>query len=370
MADIMIAEEQKAVDDLIVGNSPAMIALKHMIKRVAHSDASIMITGPSGSGKEMVAQAIHAESNRNSNKFVALNCGAVPAELMESELFGHERGSFTGANSRRIGRFEESDKGTLFLDEIGDMPYDMQVKLLRVLEDGKVNRVGSNNCIPVNVRIISATHQNIDQAITTNTFREDLYFRLGVVPVVVPGLAERAQDIPLLVRHFQKSKTTAQLARFDSSATNRLMAHNWPGNVRELRNIVERAGVLFGGEMITAAHVDQLLNLSPRNMAMPAGEILDLAVKTESQQSPEPVAFDELVSAPMAAPTIDPLATASSLLDGPINLREMLENMELERIQLALETADGVISEAARLLTLKRTTLIEKMRKYGVEKLC
>lgn len=360
-----VAERQESIDDLIVGNSLAISQLKQMIQRVARSNASVMITGPSGSGKEMVAQAIHSTSNRHDSDFVALNCGAIPAELMESELFGHEKGSFTGASARRIGRFEEAHKGTLFLDEIGDMRFDMQVKLLRVLEDGRISRIGSNGSVPVDVRIISATHQNIDRAITDNRFREDLYFRLGVIPIAVPSLAARTEDIPLLIEHFQKGRKKTHKASFNRDAMARLMQHGWPGNVRELRNIVERAGVLFGGEMIGRQHVEQLLELSPRTQL---AEVSD----QDSAENPGMI----IPPAPPACGSdeteysSDVLAHMPEDIDGPINLREVLESMELERIHAALSAADGVISEAARLLTLKRTTLIEKMRKYGVEKLC
>ncbi len=371
MAEALTAREhQEGLDELIVGNSPAIKALKQMILRVARSDASVMITGPSGCGKEMVARALHSISNRKTQAMVALNCGAIPGELLESELFGHERGAFTGAHSRRVGRFEEADKGTLFLDEIGDMPFDMQVKLLRVLEDSKVNRVGGSAAIPVDVRIVSATHQNIDRAIENGRFREDLYFRLGVIPIVVPDLASRVEDIPLLVAHFQRGKAASQTARFDSGAMKKMMQYGWPGNVRELRNIVERAGVLFGQATVTADHVEQLLSLSHRGAAPVAINLgaEPMPVPTEAQLATE--ADNIPASRPSETPAQDPLAHASQQLDGPINLREMLENMELNRINAALESADGVISEAARLLMLKRTTLIEKMRKYGVEKLC
>jgi len=374
MAEIVTLErQQNDIDTLIVGDSPAIRNLKQMILRIARSDVSVMITGPSGSGKEMVARAIHCNSQRNAESLVALNCGAIPAELIESELFGHEKGSFTGASSRRIGRFEEAHKGTLFLDEIGDMRFDMQVKLLRVLEDAKIHRIGSNSAIPVNVRIISATHQNIDAAISQNRFREDLYFRLGVIPICVPSLASRVEDVPLLIAHFQKGTKKSQAAAFDAGAIARLQEHSWPGNVRELRNFVDRANVLFGGATIGRRHTEQLLNLSARGPAtvsedIPASTIFDfdaapLCSEAETARAAAPQTHEP-------ARIADPLLHAEDQKAAPINLREMLEGMELERIHAALLSADGVISEAARLLTLKRTTLIEKMRKYGVEKLC
>ncbi|MEY3657310.1 MAG: hypothetical protein RL425_71 [Pseudomonadota bacterium] len=317
----------------LIGESAAIRALRGLIGRVAASDASVLVTGPSGSGKELVARAIHQASGRAGQAFVALNCGAIPAELMESELFGHERGAFTGASARRIGRFEEAHRGTLFLDEIGDMRFDMQVKLLRVLEDGLIQRVGGGAPFASDVRIVSATHQDIDGAIAANRFREDLYFRLGVVPIRVPSLAERVEDLPLLIAHFRQKRAGAPIARFDRDAMMRLMAHEWPGNVRELRNVVERADILFAGAVIGAGEVEVLLGLkagqSAPHMALPP------------QEDAPPIAE-------------------------PIDLKDLIERVEQERIQNALDAAQGVISEAARLLTLKRTTLIEKMRKYGV----
>ncbi len=322
------------IDELIVGDSEATTRLRAMIKRVAGSDVSVLLSGPSGSGKELVAQAIHLASPRAARGFVAVNCGAIPNELIESELFGHEKGSFTGAHARRIGHFETADKGTLFLDEIGDMRFDMQVKLLRVLEDRKVTRVGASTATPVDLRIISATHQDIDAAMANGQFREDLFFRLGVLILRVPDLASRTDDIPALIRHFQNGKRAGTIACFDDSGIARLKAHHWPGNVRELRNFVERAGVLMGGEMIGHDEVEQLLNnCMPSLVAVKIG----YAANTDAPQNT----------------TID--------------LKQEIETMELMRIHTALELADGIISEAARLLTLKRTTLIEKMRKYGLQ---
>ncbi len=320
------------LETLIIGHSEATQRLRAMIARVASSDVSVLLAGPSGSGKELVAQAIHQASQRAAQPFVAVNCGAIPNELIESELFGHEKGSFTGAHARRTGHFENADKGTILLDEIGDMRFDMQVKLLRVLEERKVTRVGASSATPVDLRIISATHQDIDQAMANGQFREDLFFRLGVVIVRVPDLASRAEDIPALIRHFQRGKPAGVIASFDASGIARLQMHGWPGNVRELRNFIERAGVLMGGETLDADAVEQLLN-----NAMPKSVL----AKPTPQASPE--------------------------RGQPIDLKQEIESIELMRIHNALELADGIISEAARLLTLKRTTLIEKMRKYGLQ---
>src|SRR5688572_12123903 len=249
-----------ALETLIIGSSAAAARLREMIRRVARSNASVMLCGPSGSGKELVARAIHDEGVRAGKAFSAINCGAIPGELIESELFGHEKGSFTGAHARRIGHFEATEGGTLFLDEIGDMRFDMQVKLLRVLEDRTIVRVGSSDVKAVDVRVISATHQDLGAAIADGKFREDLFFRLGVVVLQVPSLANRVEDIPALIRHFQRQMPADAKCRFDDSAMALLMQHDWPGNVRELRNFVERASVLHGGETLGSGDVAMLLN--------------------------------------------------------------------------------------------------------------
>jgi sigma-54 dependent transcriptional regulator, flagellar regulatory protein len=351
MTLVVIKKNSTTTDELIVGQSQSIRLLKSIIDKVAISPASVLITGRSGSGKEVVARALHAASPRSKGPFIAINCGAIPPELIESELFGHERGSFTGAIARRLGKFEEADGGTIFLDEIGDMRPDMQVKLLRVLEERMITRIGSATSIPVDVRVISATHQDIDLAIAENRFREDLYFRLGVVPIHVPDLGSRIEDVPILLSHFQKQIKHASTVKIDASGLNRLMQHGWPGNVRELRNLVERAGVLFAGETIGWNEMEQLLELKRINRAVVAPAIVeqaDISVLAQTS-SAQPV---------FAMPS----------RDIPIDLKSLLETMELERIQFALDLADGVVTNAARMLTLKRTTLLEKMRKYRLEK--
>ncbi|MBJ7501318.1 MAG: sigma-54-dependent Fis family transcriptional regulator [Sphingopyxis sp.] len=343
-----------ALEALIIGTSVAACRLREMIRRVARSNASVMLCGPSGSGKELVARAIHDEGVRAGKAFSAINCGAIPGELIESELFGHEKGSFTGAHARRIGHFEASEGGTLFLDEIGDMRFDMQVKLLRVLEDRTIVRVGSSEVKAVDVRVISATHQDLGAAIAEGKFREDLFFRLGVVVLQVPSLASRAEDIPALVRHFQRQMPADAKCRYDEAAMALLMQHRWPGNVRELRNFVERASVLHGGETLGADDVAMLLNptagLAPRQAVSGSPAAV--------QAGAEDFAATPFASAAPQAKTPAP--------GRPIDLKREIETIELEQIHVALDLADGIISEAARLLTLKRTTLIEKMRKYGV----
>lgn len=351
--EMTVGNNNAALDALIIGNSAAATRLRDMIRRVARSNASVMLCGPSGSGKELVARAIHDEGTRAGQAFAAINCGAIPGELIESELFGHEKGSFTGAHARRIGHFEASEGGTIFLDEIGDMRFDMQVKLLRVLEDRTIVRVGSSEVRNIDVRVISATHQDLGAAIADGKFREDLFFRLGVVVLQVPSLASRVEDIPALIRHFQRKMPADVKCRFDDAAMALLMQHAWPGNVRELRNFVERASVLHGGETLGLEDAAMLLNptaaLAPRQ-PVPSSPV---AVQVSAE--------DFAAFAAGAAPHAKTPAPGR-----PIDLKREIETIELEQIHVALDLADGIISEAARLLTLKRTTLIEKMRKYGV----
>ncbi len=325
------------VETLLLGTSPVMEAVRALVRRVAPGDTSVLITGPSGSGKERVARAIHAESDRAQGPFVAINCGAIPRDLLESELFGHEKGSFTGAHAQRQGRFEEANKGTLFLDEIGDMPPDMQVKLLRVLEERRVERVGGRGSFAVDVRIVSATHRDLSIAIEEQRFREDLYYRLAVFPVALPGLAARPGDLPLLIRHFLRAITDSKTTvRFSQAAIAALATHPWPGNVRELRNFVERAAILHPGETLDPGDVDTLLLRTKSVIAMPV--------------------TPAMLSAPSEQGDIG--ATG-------IDLRAILHDIEGRYIGQALHRANGVVADAARLLGLQRTTLIEKMRRHA-----
>ena len=328
--------DRTAARSELIGRSPAMAQLRDIVTRVAPSQAPVIVTGPSGSGKEAVARAIHAGSNRATKPFVAINCGALSPELIESELFGHEKGAFTGAAARRTGRFEEASGGTLFLDEIGEMRPDMQVKLLRVLEDGVVHRVGGGPAVHVDVRIVSATHRDVLAEVEAGRFREDLYFRLGVLLVQTPSLADRPADICDLVAHFQAGLGSTDHVRFDASALERLERYDWPGNVRELRNVIERARVLFPASILTAVGVDQVLGNRP------ISNIRHLAL-------------------PLAAPR-----PSAGIGQARVNLKHLVDGLERQHIGAALDAADGVFAEAARMLTLKRTTLIEKMRKLDV----
>jgi sigma-54 dependent transcriptional regulator, flagellar regulatory protein len=337
------------LESVLIGQSEPMKRLRSMITRVARTNASVLLTGPSGAGKDLVARAIHDVSTRAPSSFSAVNCGAIPAELIESELFGHEKGAFTGAISRRIGHFEASNGGSIFLDEIGDMRFDMQVKLLRVLEGRTVTRVGSSEAREIDVRVISATHTDLGAAIAEGRFRDDLFFRLGVVVLRVPPLASRVEDIPALIRHFQRNVSSDDKCRFDPQAMAALAGHDWRGNVRELRNLVERANALYPGETIGRRDVRWLLD--PTGIDASCG-MLD--------------ADDDQVD--LETSSVAQASFAPKPLPGrPIDLKREIEAIELERIHVALDLADGIIADAARLLTLKRTTLIEKMRKYGLQ---
>ena len=333
---------------LLIGESASIRVVRRLIGQVAPTSASVLITGPSGSGKEMVARAIHSESLRSAGPFVAVNCGAIPRDLLESELFGHEKGAFTGAVTQLRGRFEDADGGTLFLDEIGDMPADMQVKLLRVLEERSVTRVGGRTTIPVDTRIISATHRDIGTAIEDQRFREDLYYRLAVFPVHLPSLAERRDDVPLLIEHFLRLFTEpGRPITLTAQATEELSAYRWPGNVRELRNIIERAAILFPGATVGADEVALLLRRTPSSQS---GEREALWTKS----SPPPPAQR------------DASREAEAPVGGPIDLKWLVAEFEHRHIVDALRRCNGVVADAARHLSLQRTTLIEKMNKYGI----
>ncbi len=340
----------------LIGDSPKMQQLRTIIKFAGRCNSSIMITGPSGSGKEVVAEAIHAISDRGNAPNIAVNCGALPDQLIESELFGHEKGSFTGAVNQHVGLFEQADSGTIFLDEIGDMPINMQVKLLRVLETRIVNRVGGNRNIGVDVRVIAATHKHLGEYIKSKSFREDLYYRLCVVPIEVPALNERAEDIPALIAHFLKNQDGRNpLPIFTAEALAAMQCYDWPGNVRELRNVVERASVFFSGQQILADDVAKLVQS-------------DIA-----QAIPN---MDATVSAPKGLSRTDqtvPFSSAprvSNFAHQEDNIRDLNVHLQFEErriIMKALDTSHGVVSRAARSINIKRTTLIDKMRKHNID---
>jgi sigma-54 specific flagellar transcriptional regulator A len=354
-------DARPSIASLLIGDSVAMHEVRHLVRQVAGSDASVVITGPTGSGKEVIARAIHVESGRAAAPFVAVNTGAIPRDLLESELFGHEKGSFTGAISQRRGRFEEADTGTLFLDEIGDMPFDMQVKLLRVLEERTVQRVGGRGQIAVDTRIVSATHRDIDAAIEEQRFRADLFYRLAVFPIDLPSLAERREDVPQLVRHFVAAGNAR--VSFNAAAMERMIGHDWPGNVRELRNVVDRAAIIFSGQVVGAEQADMLL--APRGRRLATGVTSRTPPTGIEGQRDARSLLNDLASRLGGEPPAD--VPAPLLGTEPVDLRTTVADLEHRYITEALRAADGVVAEAARLLSLQRTTLIEKMRKHGLK---
>lgn len=353
------------LEKTLVGASPAMAELRYLVAQVAPSEASVLISGPSGAGKEMVARAIHAMSNRSGKDYVAVNCGAIPRDLLESELFGHEKGSFTGAHAQYRGRFEEAHGGTLFLDEIGDMPADMQVKLLRVLEERAIQRVGGRGQIAIDTRIISATHRDIDAAIDHGSFREDLFYRLAVFPLLVPSLAERREDVPQLIRHFLDRSPMGRSVSFTDAAIARLVAHDWPGNVRELRNLVDRATIMFPNQTIAAEQIEGIMfrrgRISPseQNALWTATDNIARFAPPLPVES-QPVAATDV---PTAQNDFHP---PKMTMAQPVDLATIVAEFERHYVAEALRRTNGNVSEAARLLSLQRTTLIGKMQKYDM----
>ena len=344
------------------GNSPAVTRLRRMIEQVASFDTTVLVLGESGTGKEVVARAIHDQSPRRDGPFVAINCGAIPPDLLESELFGHEKGAFTGALSARKGRFEMAEGGTLLLDEIGDMSLPMQVKLLRVLQERSFERVGGNQTIRCNVRVIAATHRNLEARIADGHFREDLFYRLNVFPIEMPALRERADDLPdrVMTIAAQLSRTGRGEVRFANETLQALRLYAWPGNVRELTNLVERLAVLHPGGLVRVADLPK--RYQP--------EHLD-AVATEAAAVPaQPAAAAPSMTTAVTPTTIAAAAVvpADRLPESGIDLREHIAQIELNLIRDALDRAGGVVAHAAQLLGLRRTTLVEKLRKYGVER--
>lgn len=354
----------ETVDDIIIGQSAPVKDLKRLIEVVAMTSTNVLVMGETGTGKELVARALHAKSGRK-GKLVSVNCAAIPSELLESELFGHEKGAFTGADKARAGRFEMAKGGTLFLDEIGDMPLALQSKLLRALEAKAIQRVGGGDEVPVDFRLICATHQKIEQKVHDGSFRSDLYFRINVFPVKVPTLAERSVDIPLIAEAVLAQMVSDQKVvrpKLDESAFNELSRYPWPGNVRELRNVLERAAVLFAGQKINGAHVkDNLLRLKVPDR--------------REEQDALWAASEDLIGINGGSSSI-----AEHSLPHPrhyanwfsyfetIDLRRHLRDVEVVLIEAALEKSEGMVSHAAAALKLQRTTLIEKMKKLMIEK--
>nr|WP_006787720.1 sigma-54 dependent transcriptional regulator [Thiorhodospira sibirica] len=343
--DATQTQRQTELMHSLVGRSQTMQRLRYLICQVAESDANVLVLGETGTGKEVVARNIHSLSSRHNKPFVAVNCGAIPPDLLESELFGHEKGAFTGAITSRQGRFELANGGTLFLDEIGDMPLPMQVKLLRVLQEKTFERVGSNKALTTDARIIAATHRDLDTCIKEGSFREDLYYRLSVFPIETPPLRNRSEDLPLLISELVARLESAGRGsvRVSSGALQVLARYEWPGNVRELANLIERLAIMHPGETVEVADL-------PRKFR----EHLDESTLSELSQN-------QSISGPLALP-------AGRLPESGIDLKEYISELEMHMIRQALDESAGVVAHAAKLLGMRRTTLVEKMRKFGIQR--
>ena len=337
--------QEKQLRSKMVGNSQSMGAVRRLIQQVANSEASVLILGESGTGKEVAARNLHDLSDRKDKPFVPINCGAIPAELLESELFGHEKGAFTGALTSRKGRFELAEGGSIFLDEIGDMPMPMQVKLLRVLQERTFEKVGSSTPISANVRIIAATHRKLAEEVKENRFREDLFYRLNVFPIDMPPLRDRVEDIPQLVSVLvaRLEKENRGSVRLSHNALQSLKHCQWAGNVRELANLIERLCILYPYGVV---------------------DVRDLPAEYQNEQVESSFAEPEVKSLPTE--TVD-------MLDGEIpeegiDLKNHIQNLEINYIEKALEHENWVVARAAKRLKMQRTTLVEKMRKYDLQK--
>jgi len=338
----------------LIGKSDAILKVFDLVERAADSDSTVILTGESGTGKELIARALHHNSRRAKKGFIPVNCGAIPNELLETELFGHEKGAFTGALQTRIGRMERANDGTVFLDEIGDMPLTLQVKLLRVLAESEIDRVGGNKPIKINIRVITATHSNLEEAIADGKFREDLFYRLNVIPIAIPPLRERQSDIPLLIHHYLKhfnQQKGKSITGISDAAVEILCNYQWPGNIRELANFMERMVVLSTDK-----------TLSPRDL--PEKVMGDVPRETW-----EPLVQSEPLETP--AEFIRKSRNHAHYIGMPeegINLKQMVEEFEKELIIEALEKTNGVKNQAATLLGLNRTTLVEKLKKMKIQR--
>ena len=352
----------KHLDRRLVGVSDAIQDVRALVTKVAPTEATVLLQGESGTGKEVIARLVHDCSERANGPFVPVNCGAIPGELLESELFGHEKGAFTGAVSARKGRFELAEGGTLFLDEIGDMPYEMQVKLLRVLQERTFERVGGGKAIKCNVRVIAATHQHLEQHVKDGKFRMDLYYRLNVFPLDVPPLRDRTQDIAGLAQRFIDSfaEQGRGIIRLEADTMQHLRLYSWPGNVRELGNLIERLIILHTDQPVFAS--DLPVKYQSKDLAI-ADRPDDVEPLADQSQKDEPedlsALFANAPKSPVAPPT-------PSHIDEPIDLKQHMADTERALIISALEQTGWVNAHAAKLLTLQRTTLVEKMRKYGI----
>ena len=382
-----VSKQEKApldsfLNDAFVGESVVIMQVKKLITQVAKSNASVLILGESGTGKEVVANCLHKMSKRNKMPYVPVNCGAIPRELLESELFGHEKGAFTGALALRKGRFEMAQAGTLFLDEIGDMPLSMQVKILRVLQERIFERVGGNKSLQADVRVIAATHRDLEDEVKAGTFREDLFYRLNVFPIEIPPLRDRVEDIPLLFQMLNErmQEVAESSVQLTPEAMASIMQHPWPGNVRELSNLVERLGIMFPEEPVSwddlpekyqydISHIDELPQLD-----ISSSTLTDVETFDDEQSSENNVAMNEEQDGGGAEKnpseesisglnSIEPLLPNVLPKDG-FDLKDHMANLEYSLIQQALDESDGVVAHAAKRLNMRRTTLVEKMKKY------
>lgn len=370
---VIVSDEQnEQLKTLLVGESAGMQEVKVLIRQVADKQANVLLLGESGTGKEVIAQAIHLLSQQSAGPFVPINCGAIPAELLESELFGHEKGAFTGAVAARKGRFELAEGGTLFLDEIGDMPLPMQVKLLRVLQERTFERVGGTRPIKTNVRIIAATHRDLEVMIQQQRFREDLYYRLNVFPIISPPLRQRQDDLPLLLselvaRHRENHQVNIS---FSARAVNTLQGYHWPGNVRELSNLVERMMIMCPGQQVEPGDLPEKY----RGDYVP--EVFDemdeqaalASVFSSNNDEPEDdgAAFFEFEPEEETHTAVNGELHIPDLTSECYNLKDVLASIEIDVIGKALDANEGVVARAAEHLGMRRTTLVEKMKKYGI----
>ena len=338
----------------LVGNSRETRRVRKMIEQVAPTEATVLVLGESGTGKEVVARNIHYHSQRRSKPFVPINCGAIPSELLESELFGHEKGSFTGAIGARQGRFELAHGGTIFLDEIGDMPMPMQVKLLRVIQERSFERVGSNKSIKSDVRIVAATHRNLETHIREGKFREDLYYRLNVFPIEMPRLRDRVEDLPLLINELitrlEHEKNAS--VRLTPAAVMALCNYSWPGNVRELANLMERMTILHPHGLVDVKDLPAKIVPNRQDSADNSGQTVNDPDDNENMSG---------------MPSLPMLSEPRLPRDG-IDLKQHLTDIEVSLIQQALDDCNGVVAHAAKKLQIRRTTLVEKMRKYRIQR--